>query len=119
MSQKKRRFDATWLPFGMMLGIAVGIGTGMILLDSLFLGAIAGVLLGLVIGIVLGRTPRRGEGSAEELEDEYVRRQEEAASGPERGAHDAQSAGESSPTREEHTDDGAHGEDGPGADPRR
>lgn len=79
MAQDKHRFDATWLPFGMMIGVAVGIGTGMILLDSLLLGAIAGMLLGLVIGIVLGFTPRRGEGTAEEAEDEYVRRQQEAA----------------------------------------
>jgi|GEM_PF-2394073 len=79
MAQDKRRFDATWLPFGMMIGVAVGIGTGMILLDSLLLGAIAGMLLGLVIGIVLGFTPRRREGTAEEAEDEYVRRQQEAA----------------------------------------
>lgn len=82
MAQTKRRFDATWLPFGMMIGVAVGIGTGMILLESLFLGAIAGVLLGVVIGIVLGFTPRRGEGTAEEAEDEYVRQQEAAGEQP-------------------------------------
>src|SRR5690625_7536843 len=62
-----------------MIGVAVGIGTGLILLDSLLLGAIADMLLGLVIGIVLGFTPRRREGTAEEAEDEYVRRQQEAA----------------------------------------
>src|SRR5690625_2283272 len=79
MAQDKRRCDATWLAIGMLAGAADGIGTGMILLGSRLLRAIAGMLRGRVIGIVRGSTPRRGEGTAEEAEDEYVRRQQEAA----------------------------------------
>lgn len=88
MAQNKRRFDATWLPFGMMIGVAVGIGTGMVILDNLIAGAIAGILLGVAIGIALASAPRRGGRSAEEIEDEFVRRQEDSASGPDRGGED-------------------------------
>ena len=102
MAQNKRRFDATWLPFGMI------IGTGMVILDNLFAGAIAGILLGAVIGIALGSAPRRGSRSAEEVEDEFVRQQEEATSGPERSSHDAQSTGEHSPTTGQPTADEPH-----------
>ena len=118
MAQNTRRFDATWLPFGMMIGVAVGIGTGMVILDNLFAGAIAGVLLGVAIGVALGSAPRRRGRSAEEVEDEFVRQQEAAASGSQRGGDDAPGPGEHSPTTGKATDgrppgEGPH-EDQPG-----
>lgn len=115
MAQNTRRFDATWLPFGMMIGVAVGIGTGMVILDNLFAGAIAGILLGAAIGIALGSAPRRRGRSAEEVEDEAIRQQERAASGPEHEPHQARSRGEHSSTTGQPTDDTRHG-DGPHAD---
>ena len=75
MAQKKKSsFDATWLPFGMSLGTAAGIGTGLVIFDNLLAGVALGLALGTVLGIALGssrrqetavatRRPRIGSGS--------------------------------------------------------
>lgn len=72
---RRRRFDATWLPFGMMLGFTVGIGVGLSFLDNLFLGAAFGFVVGALFGILLGF---RGRGSTsvadEDAEDDEYRR---------------------------------------------
>ncbi|MGP9539479.1 hypothetical protein ACT3SP_15840 [Brachybacterium sp. AOP43-C2-M15] len=72
-----RRFDATWLPFGMMLGFTVGIGFGLAVIDNLFLGALVGFGVGAGFGILLGfRAGRRGGRGLtdEDAEDDYNRR---------------------------------------------
>ena len=62
----RRRFDSTWLPFGMILGFVVGIGMGL---------AVVGVLVGAGLGVLLGL---RGGGDAltrdEDAEDDEYRR---------------------------------------------
>ena len=57
MPQNRRPFDATWLPFGMMIGCALSIGILLPLTGSVLITAGAGILLGAVLGIVLGRRP--------------------------------------------------------------
>ena len=70
----RRRFDATWLPFGMMIGFTVGIGIGLSVLDNLFIGAGLGFAVGAGLGIALGfRNPRRS-GNEEDAEDDRYRR---------------------------------------------
>ena len=79
-----RRFDATWLPFGMMIGFVVGIGVGLSFLDELLLGAILGVVVGAALGIMLGF---RGVGASttdEDAEDDRYRR-EHGDPGPQGG----------------------------------
>ena len=63
MPRKRRPFDATWLPFGMMIGFTVGMGFSLIITDSLLIAAGIGFLFGAVLGIVLGFRPRRGSAS--------------------------------------------------------
>ena len=71
----RHRFDATWLPFGMMLGFVVGVGMGLAVVDDLLIGAIVGVLVGALLGVLLGL---RGGGDAltrdEDAEDDEYRR---------------------------------------------
>ncbi|GAP79884.1 MULTISPECIES: hypothetical protein [Brachybacterium] len=71
----RRRFDSTWLPFGMILGFVVGIGMGLAVVDSLWIGAVVGVLVGAGLGVLLGL---RGGGDAltrdEDAEDDEYRR---------------------------------------------
>jgi len=57
MPQNRCPFDATWLPFGMMIGCALSIGILLPLTGSVLITAGAGILLGAVLGIVLGRRP--------------------------------------------------------------
>lgn len=65
----RRRFDATWLPFGMMIGFTVGIGLGLAVISNIFVGALIGFAVGAALGIALGfRDPRRS-GSAADSED--------------------------------------------------
>src|SRR5699024_12418763 len=74
MTPPSRRFDATWLPFGMMIGFTVGIGIGLSVLDNLFIGAGLGFAVGAGLGIALGfRNPRRS-GNEEDAEDDRYRR---------------------------------------------
>ena len=62
----RRRFDATWLPFGMMIGFTVGIGLGLSVISNLFVGALIGFAVGAALGIFLGfRNPRRSGGGAD------------------------------------------------------
>lgn len=69
MSTRTRRpFDATWLPFGVLIGTMVGIGLGIEMFGNVWAGGAVGVGLGLVIGVVLGLRGKRGP-SAEESED--------------------------------------------------
>ena len=71
----RRRFDATWLPFGMMIGFTVGIGFGLALIDNIFVGALIGFFVGAGLGIALGfRDPRRS-GNEEDAEDDLYRKQ--------------------------------------------
>lgn len=70
----RRRFDATWLPFGMMIGFVVGMGMGMTLVDNLFLGALIGVAVGAGFGILLGRRGVGGAAAEEDTLDEEYRR---------------------------------------------
>lgn len=73
----RRRFDATWLPFGMMIGFTVGIGLGLAVIDNIFLGALIGFAVGIALGVALGfRDPRRSGGAAdsEDAEDDLYRR---------------------------------------------
>lgn len=72
----RRRFDATWLPFGMMLGFVIGVGIGLSIIDNLLVGAVIGFLVGAGLGVVLGF--RRGGGSGvtdEDAEDDLYRQQ--------------------------------------------
>ncbi|WP_299298985.1 hypothetical protein [uncultured Brachybacterium sp.] len=74
----RRRFDATWLPFGMMIGFTVGIGMGLRVIDNVVFGAMIGFALGAALGIALGfRDPRRSGGGvdAEDAADEQYRRE--------------------------------------------
>lgn len=72
---QRRRFDATWLPFGMMIGFTVGIGLGLAVIDNLFIGALIGFLVGAGLGVALGfRDPRRS-GNDEDAEDDRYRRE--------------------------------------------
>ncbi|MBB5830561.1 hypothetical protein [Brachybacterium aquaticum] len=72
----RRRFDATWLPFGMMLGFTVGIGVGLTAFDNLLLGALVGFAVGTALGIALGFRGGRGSSVRDEdaEDDEYRRR---------------------------------------------
>ncbi|WP_010532598.1 hypothetical protein [Brachybacterium squillarum] len=75
----RRSFDATWLPFGFMIGTAVGIGTGMVIFGSLLAGVVVGVLLGLAIGVAMGLSRGRGHRSPEEVEDALIEAAEREA----------------------------------------
>lgn len=70
----RRRFDATWLPFGMMLGFTVGIGLGLAVIDNLFIGALIGFAVGALLGIVLGFRDTGRSASEEDAEDDRFRR---------------------------------------------
>ena len=65
----RRPFDATWLPFGMMIGFVVGIGGALAVTDNLLVGAIVGFLIGAALGIVLGFRPRHVSQADEDAED--------------------------------------------------
>lgn len=67
----RRPFDATWLPFGILIGTMLGIGVGIEVFGSIWAGGAVGVGLGLAIGIFLGLRGRRGP-SAEESEDAII-----------------------------------------------
>ncbi|MFC7456740.1 hypothetical protein ACFQS2_06060 [Brachybacterium sp. GCM10030267] len=69
MADSRRRFDATWLPFGMIIGFTVGIGVGLSIFNNLFLGAGIGFIFGAALGVALGFRDRRGSKSQEEIED--------------------------------------------------
>lgn len=71
--QKRRSFDATWLPFGMMIGFVVGIGAALTVTDNLLIGAGVGFLLGTALGIFLGLRPRRVSTADEDAEDDRDR----------------------------------------------
>ena len=74
----RRRFDATWLPFGMMIGFTVGIGLGLSVIDNIFLGALIGFAVGIALGVALGfRDPRRSGGAtdSEDAADDRYRRE--------------------------------------------
>lgn len=90
----RRRFDATWLPFGMMLGFTVGVGLGMAVIDNIFVGALVGFAVGAGFGIALGfRDPRRS-GNEEDAEDDLYR-QQHGDPGP-RGGRSSQGSPEDS-----------------------
>jgi len=61
--RKRRPFDATWLPFGIMIGFALGMGIFLPVTGNLLIAAGIGLLFGIVLGIVLGFRPRRRSGS--------------------------------------------------------
>lgn len=65
----RRPFDATWLPFGMMIGFVVGIGGALTVTDNLLVGAIIGFLIGAALGIALGFRPRHVSRADEDAED--------------------------------------------------
>ena len=65
----RRRFDATWLPFGMMIGVVVGIGTGLEIFGNIFLGAAFGFAVGAGIGILLGFRMSARRERDEDIED--------------------------------------------------
>lgn len=71
----RRRFDATWLPFGMMIGFTVGVGLGLAVIDNIFIGAGVGFAVGAGLGIALGfRDPRRsGSATDEDAADDLYR----------------------------------------------
>ena len=72
MTDRPRRpFDATWLPFGILIGTMLGIGVGIEVFGNIWAGGAVGVGLGLAIGIFLGLRGRRGP-SAEESEDAII-----------------------------------------------
>ena len=84
----RRRFDATWLPFGMLLGFVVGVGIGLAVIDSIFVGALIGFAVGAALGIVLGfRDPGRSVSDEDEEDDRYRRAQGDPRTrGPHSGA---------------------------------
>lgn len=57
---RNRPFDATWLPFGIMIGFAVGMGIFLPVTGNLLVAAGIGLVFGVVLGTVLGFRPRRG-----------------------------------------------------------
>lgn len=70
----RRRFDATWLPFGMLIGFIVGMGFASMVTSNLLIGAGVGFLFGVALGIALGFRPRRGSASDDEdAEDDRYR----------------------------------------------
>lgn len=69
----RRRFDATWLPFGMMIGFVVGIGLGLSVIDNLAIGAVIGFAVGAGLGIVLGFRNTGSSASDEDAEDDLYR----------------------------------------------
>ncbi|ASK65249.1 hypothetical protein CFK39_04730 [Brachybacterium avium] len=84
MTPRRRRFDATWLPFGMMIGLTVGIGLGLSVIGNIFAGALVGFVGGAALGIALGfRDPRR-TGNDEDADDDRYRR-EHGDPGPQHG----------------------------------
>lgn len=74
MTQDTRRtFDATWMPFGMLIGFILGVGASLAVSDNLFVGATIGFVAGTILGIVLGfRTPKGSEAD-EDAEDDRRR----------------------------------------------
>lgn len=72
---QRRRFDATWLPFGMMIGFTVGIGLGLSVIDNLFIGALIGFAVGAALGIALGFRNPRSSVNEEDAEDDRYRRE--------------------------------------------
>lgn len=88
-----RRFDATWLTFGLPIGLVLGIGIGMTVLDSLIIGFALGVLLGLGIGAVMGLRASDGSREDELIEDALLaeqRRTEQDRPGASSAAPDAE-----------------------------
>ena len=70
----RRRFDATWLPFGMMIGFVVGIGLGLAVINNIFIGALIGFIVGAALGIALGfRDPQRSVDDEDAADDLYRR----------------------------------------------
>lgn len=63
MPRKRRPFDATWLPFGVIIGFALGTGFFLPVTDSLLIASGIGLLVGVVLGIVLGFRSQRGSAS--------------------------------------------------------
>ena len=109
----RRRFDATWLPFGMMVGFVVGMGFGLMIVDDLLLGAGIGFAVGIALGVALGLRGRRGGPSEEEIEDAY----QDALHGDPRGAArpgtSSAGAGTSADDPGTSADDSGHPLDGP------
>ncbi len=89
MTPRSRRFDATWLPFGMMLGFTVGIGIGLGVIDNLAVGALIGFAVGTAFGVALGFRGTGGSATDEDAEDDLYRQRhgDPAPRGAER--HDA------------------------------
>lgn len=54
MADSSRRFDATYLPFGLPIGMIIGIAVGMLGFNSLPLGFVLGIVFGIAIGVVMG-----------------------------------------------------------------
>lgn len=71
----RRRFDATWLPFGMMVGFMVGVGVGLAVIDDLAVGAGIGFVVGALLGVMLGFRSSRGTTTDEDAEDDLYRAQ--------------------------------------------
>lgn len=72
MTDRPRRpFDATWLPFGIVIGSMIGIRAGLEVFENIWAGGAVGVGLGLLIGIFMGLRNRNGP-TAEESEDAII-----------------------------------------------
>lgn len=112
-SSPRRRFDATWLPFGMMIGFVVGMGFGLMIVDDLLLGAGIGFAVGIALGVVLGLRGRRGGPSEEEIEDAYQDQLHGYPRGAARPGASAAGHGASSAGAGTSADDSGHPLDGP------
>lgn len=97
MTPRSRRFDATWLPFGMILGFTVGIGIGLGVIDNLAIGALIGFAVGTALGIALGFRGMGGSASDEDAQDDLYRQRhgDPAPRGAER--HDRRPEGPDAP----------------------
>lgn len=71
--QKHRSFDATWMPFGMLIGFIVGMGIALTMTDSLVTAAACGFASGIALGIILGFRPRHRSTTDEDAEDDRYR----------------------------------------------
>ena len=69
----RRSFDATWLPFGMLIGFILGMGVALTMTSNLLIAGGIGFLTGGIMGVALGFRRKRGSSSADEdaADDRY------------------------------------------------